>query len=69
MTMMLYTAIANTVTSTLLRTNEQRYMKFFRESYEAIVVADSRGVVREVNQSFADLFSSAKVGRANVYFI
>lgn len=55
--MMLYSSCAHNFNHWLLKQNEQRYLQFFRENFEAIAVVDWQGVVREVNQSFATLFS------------
>ena len=60
--MMLYSSCAHNFNHWLLKQNEQRYLQFFRENFEAIAVVDWQGVVREVNQSFAMLFSAQKVG-------
>jgi PAS domain S-box-containing protein len=58
--MMLYSSCAHNFNHWLLKQNEQRYVQFFRENFEAIAVVDWQGVVREVNQSFAMLFSAQK---------
>lgn len=61
MSMMLYSSCAHNFNHWLLKQNEQRYVQFFRENFEAIAVVDWQGVIREVNQSFAVLFSDQKV--------
>eukprot|EP01111_Echinosteliopsis_oligospora_P015159 TRINITY_DN5896_c0_g1_i1.p1 TRINITY_DN5896_c0_g1~~TRINITY_DN5896_c0_g1_i1.p1 ORF type:complete len:652 (-),score=122.62 TRINITY_DN5896_c0_g1_i1:1568-3523(-) len=72
LTMMLYAASSRYFSQYLLHSQEQGYMKLFRENMTATVIADKKGIIRQTNKSFNGLFSKKDDDRngfihANMY--